>query len=53
MQEIITWIVILAALFFLVINVIRVLKLFKKPDPCRGCGNSCEKCPIYMKGSNE
>ncbi len=52
MQEIITWIVIVVALVFLVLNMVRVLKMFKKPDPCRGCGNACDKCPVYM-GSNK
>jgi hypothetical protein len=50
MQEIITWIIIVAALIILIINLIRVIKMFRKPDPCRGCGNTCSGCPIYMKG---
>lgn len=48
MQEIITWIVILTAIVFLAFNVLRTLKLFKRRDPCKGCGNTCENCPVYM-----
>jgi hypothetical protein len=49
MQEIITWIVIIAALVFLSLNLVRGLRLFKKSDPCKGCGNICDNCPVYMK----
>lgn len=49
MQEIITWIIIFAALVFLIFNLIRVLRLFKRPDPCKGCGSVCENCPVYLK----
>jgi hypothetical protein len=48
MQEIITWIVIAAALVFVILSFLRVVKMFRKPDPCRGCGNNCSGCPIYM-----
>jgi hypothetical protein len=49
MQEIITWMVIAAASVFLLINVMRILRLFKRPDPCKGCGSACENCPVYLK----
>ncbi len=49
MQEIITWIVITVALIFLLLNLIKVLRLFKKSDPCKGCSNICENCPVYLK----
>ncbi len=53
MQEIITWIVILAALTFLVLNIVRVSRLFKKRDPCKGCGSVCDNCPVYMNKTNK
>jgi hypothetical protein len=49
MQKIITWMVIIAAVVFIIFNVIKTLKLFKRPDPCRGCGSTCASCPVYMK----
>jgi len=48
MQEIVTWILIFTALVFLVVNLIRTLRLFKRRDPCKGCGSACDNCPVYM-----
>jgi len=49
MQEIITWMVIVAAFIIVAFNVIRTIKLFKRRDPCKGCGSTCQSCPVYMK----
>jgi hypothetical protein len=49
MQEIITWVVIFAAFIILAFNVFRTIKLFKRRDPCKGCGSMCESCPVYTK----
>jgi hypothetical protein len=49
MQEIIASIIIVAALVFLILNIIRIFKLFKRNDPCKGCGSACENCPVYLK----
>ena len=53
MQEIITVIVILTALAFLVLNLVRVSRLFKKRDPCKGCGSVCDNCPVYINKINK
>jgi hypothetical protein len=53
MQEIITWIIIIVALVLLILNLIKAIKMFRKPDPCRGCGNTCSGCPIYMGSKKE
>jgi len=46
MQEILTWIVVIGAVIFFVIKTSKSLKSFKKSDSCKGCGSSCEGCPV-------
>jgi hypothetical protein len=46
MQEIIVYIVILAAVIIVGFRAYKEIRDINKPDPCGGCGKSCEGCPI-------
>ena len=49
MQDIITWIVVLAAILMMGYKAVQSLKAFKKTtsdSSCSGCGGGCTGCPV-------
>jgi hypothetical protein len=46
MQEILTWIIVFAAVTILAWKTTQSLKSFKKTDDCNGCGGGCCGCPV-------
>lgn len=46
MQVILTFIVVGSAVIVFIIKGMKALKAFKKADHCKGCGSTCEGCPV-------
>ncbi|GET23414.1 hypothetical protein [Prolixibacter denitrificans] len=45
-QTLITIVIIAIAAYFIIKKAIETIRYFRKPAPCRGCGGSCNTCPI-------
>ena len=46
MQEIIVFILILAAAILVGYKAWKTIRDILNPDPCGGCGKSCDGCPV-------
>jgi hypothetical protein len=46
MQEIIVYILILAAAILVGYKAYKAIRNITNPNPCGGCGKSCEGCPV-------
>jgi hypothetical protein len=46
MQEIIAYILIMAAAILVGIKAYQAIRNIMNPNPCGGCGKSCEGCPV-------
>jgi hypothetical protein len=46
MQDIIVYIVIAAAVVIVGYRAYLEIRNISRPDPCGGCGKSCEGCPV-------
>lgn len=46
MQEIIVFIVVVAAAILVGYKAFKSIRTITHPDPCGGCGKSCEGCPV-------
>ena len=49
MQEIIVYMLVLAAAILVGYKAYQSFRKISKPDPCGGCGKSCEGCPVAPK----
>ncbi len=46
MQDIIVYILILAAAVLVAYKAWKAIRRIDNPNPCGGCGKSCEGCPV-------
>jgi hypothetical protein len=46
MQEIIVYMLVLAAAILVGYKAYQAIRKISKSDPCDGCGKSCEGCPV-------
>jgi len=49
MQEIIVYILIVATAILVGIKGYKSIRGVSNPDPCGGCGKSCQGCPVAPK----
>ena len=49
MQEIIVYILVLATAILVIYKGYKAIREILNPNPCGGCGKSCEGCPVAPK----
>ena len=53
MQEIIVYLLILTATILVGFKAYKTIRGITNPNPCGGCGKSCEGCPVAPRKSGE